>query len=207
VEDGHSIAFTGYQDDPKKPGSGVLFFRNSFGPKWGDHGYGVMSYAYAVRYANDALWLELGEPQSEKPHVRSEAESLTILGRGRCDCEPQDMKEWGRGMWSGGTQLMCLAKDGGFVELGFKIDRAGKYRVRVLATAAPDYGTVRVSFDGHAVEGTFDLCCGRVSPAGSLELGRHQLAAGQHRIRFTVVGKCAASTGYRFGVDAIDLLD
>jgi hypothetical protein len=55
VEDGHSIAFTGYQDDAKKPGGGVLFFRNSFGPHWGNHGYGVMSYAYAAAYGNDAV--------------------------------------------------------------------------------------------------------------------------------------------------------
>jgi hypothetical protein len=33
------------------------------------------------------------------------------------------------------------------------------------------------------------------------------LTAGQHRLRFTVAGKNVASTGYLFGVDAIDLLD
>jgi hypothetical protein len=40
-----------------------------------------------------------------------------------------------------------------------------------------------------------------------LELGTHHLAAGQHRMRFTVVGKNSASTGFSFGIDAIDLLD
>jgi hypothetical protein len=37
--------------------------------------------------------------------------------------------------------------------------------------------------------------------------GAGQLPAGQHRLRFTVAGKYVASTGYLFGVDAIDLLD
>jgi hypothetical protein len=207
VEDGHSIAFTGYQDDASKPGGGVLFFRNSWGPKWGDHGYGVMSYAYAVAYANDAVWLELGSPQSEKPRVRLEAESLKILAHGQCECNPQNMKDWGRGMWSHGTQLFCLAKNAGFVELGFEVAQAGKYRVRVLATTAPDYGKIRIALDGHAMASDFDLYCGRVSPAGSLELGKHALAAGQHRLRFSVTGKNAASTDYSFGVDAIDLLE
>ena len=55
VEDGHSIAFAGYQDDARKPGGAVLFFRNSFGPQWGNRGYGVMSYAYAAAYGNDDL--------------------------------------------------------------------------------------------------------------------------------------------------------
>jgi hypothetical protein len=207
VEDGHSIAFTGYQDDAKKPGGGVLFFRNSFGPHWGNHGYGVMSYAYAAAYGNDALWLKLGAPHSEKPRVRFEAESLPILARRQCECNRQDMKDWGRGMWSHGVQLVCVAKKGGFAQLGFKVDQAGKYRVRVLATAAPDYGKIHIAIDDHAVGGEFDLYCGRVSPSGSLELGNHQLTAGQHRLRFTVAGKNVASTGYLFGVDAIDLLD
>jgi hypothetical protein len=55
--------------------------------------------------------------------------------------------------------------------------------------------------------GEFDLYCGRVSPAGSLELGNYHLASGEHEIRFTVSGKSAASTGHNFGVDTIDLLD
>jgi len=207
VEDGHSIAFTGYQDDVKKPGGGVLFFRNSYGPQWGNHGYGVMSYAYAAAYANDAVWLKLGAPHSEKPRVRFEAESLPILAHGQCECNRQDMKNWGRGMWSRGEQLTCAAKNGGFVQLGFKVEQVGKYRVRVLATAAPDYGKIHIALDGQPVGGAFDLYCGRVSPSGSLELGNHVLAAGQHHLRFTVAGKNAASTGHFFGIDAIDLLD
>src|SRR5206468_2026748 len=76
VFDGHSILFTGYEDDPKNPGEGVLLFRNSSGPKWGNGGYGVMSYAYARAYANDALWLLFGPPNSEVPIERHEAESM-----------------------------------------------------------------------------------------------------------------------------------
>jgi hypothetical protein len=207
VEDGHSIAFTGFEDDPKKPGGGVLFFRNSFGPDWGDHGYGVMSYAYAAAYGNDAVWLKLGAPNSEKPRIRFEAESTSVTGRGQCECNPQNMKDYGRGMWSHGTQLVCIAKKGSFAELEFKVDQGRKYRVRVLATAAPDFGKIQMALDGRAVENEFDLYCGRVSPSGSLELGNHQLTAGPHHVRFTVTGKNPASTGFLFGIDAIDLLD
>jgi hypothetical protein len=207
VEDGHSIAFTGYRDDTKDPGGGILYFKNSFGPRWGNQGYGVMSYAYATAYANDAVWIQLGSPHSEKPLVRFEAESLPILARSQCDCSRQEMKGWGRGMWSHGEQLFCGARNGGSVTLGFKVDRPGKYRVRVLATAAPDFGKIHVALDGRPAGSTFDLYCGRVSPSGSLELGTHQLAAGEHEIRIAVTGKNAASTGHSFGIDAIDLLD
>lgn len=207
VEDGHSIAFTGYQDNAGRPGGGVLFFRNSFGAQWGHQGYGEMSYAYASAYANDAVWLELGAPHSEKPRIRFEAEALPIMSHRQCECHPQEMDEWGRGMWSRGRQLVCVARNGGLVELGFKVDDAGRYRVRVLATAAPDYGKIHVAIDNQVVSRAFDLYCGRVSPAGSLELGNRDLALGEHRVRFTVDGKNAASTGHLFGVDAIDLLD
>ena len=110
-------------------------------------------------------------------------------------------------MWSHGEQLFCGSRNGGSVTLGFKVDRAGTYRVRVLATAAPDFGKVHSALDGRAVGSAFDLYCGRVSPSGSLELGTHQLSAGEHEIRFAVTDKNAASTGHSFGIDAIDLLD
>ena len=138
--------------------------------------------------------VEAGRAHSEKPRIRFEAELLPILARGRCECSRQDMRDWGRGMWSHGEQLVCVAKDGGFVQLGFKVGQPGNYRVRVLATAAPDYGKIHFAIDGHAVRREFDLYCGRVSPSGSLELGNHVLAAGQHHLRVTVAGKNAAST-------------
>jgi len=90
--------------------------------------------------------------------------------------------------------------------LVFKVRKAGRWRLRVLATAAPDYGIVRAALDGKPVGQDFDLYSGRLSPAGSLELGTLDLAAGQHRLRFSVAGKNAVSTGFYFGLDAIDLL-
>ncbi|HWY88431.1 MAG TPA: hypothetical protein VNX28_17095 [Gemmataceae bacterium] len=90
--------------------------------------------------------------------------------------------------------------------MAFHVDKPGVYRVRVLATAAPDFGKIRIALDGKTAPGEFDLYSGRVCPAGSLELGTHSMATGTHRIRFTVSGKEATSTGYSFGVDAIDLL-
>lgn len=206
VRDGHSIVFTGYEDDPKKEGGGILLFRNSWGPRWGDSGYGVMSYAYAQTYANDALSLQLGPPNSEVPVERFEVETLTVLARDRCDTSVQEMANWGSKMWSQGKQLFCGAKEGGFVELGFGVRKAGLYRLRVLATAAPDFGKIRAALDSKKLEVEFDLYSGRVSPSGSLELGAHNLKAGKHRLRIAVGGKNASSAGYSFGLDAIDLL-
>ena len=76
VSDGHSIAFVGYTDDRTAPGGGAFRFRNSFGPSWGDHGYGTMSYAYVRKYSNDALWLRFGKTGSERPAEHFEAAAL-----------------------------------------------------------------------------------------------------------------------------------
>ena len=140
VFDGHSIALVGYEDDPAKPGGGAFLFRNSFGPAWGNHGYGVMSYAYVRAYANDALWLRLGPPGSEVPTVRYEAESMPVLAKAKSTASSQSMSDFQRAMWSGGRQLFCSAERGGSIDLGFEVPVAGSYRIRVLATAAPDFG-------------------------------------------------------------------
>jgi hypothetical protein len=206
VEDGHSILFVGYEDHPGKPGGGVFTFRNSFGPNWGQQGYGLMSYAYVKTYANDALWLRLGPPKSEVAAERFEGESMRVLSASNCQATPQRMDGWLPKLWSHGEHLFCNAKKEGFVRLGFQVRKPGRYRVRVLATSAPDYGTVAAVIDGRKVGGEFDLYCGRIAPAGSLELGTHELTAGPHAVRLTSIGRNPASKGFSFGVDALDLI-
>lgn len=92
------------------------------------------------------------------------------------------------------------------MELAIDVRKPGTYRFRVLATAGPDFGGIRVTLDGKDLKPHFDLYCGRISPWGTPELGVHAFAAGQHRVRFSNLGKNAASAGYFFGIDAIDLL-
>jgi hypothetical protein len=206
VSDGHSIAFVGYTDSTASPGGGTFRFRNSYGPNWGDHGYGIMSYAYARKYANDAVWLAFGKPGSERPVERFEAASLPIEQRHNCDAHAQSMADFEPKLWTRGRQLLCTAKRGGDVVLAFDVRQAGRYRVRLLATAGPDYGEIGVALDGARAGGPFDLYSGRVCPSGSLELGQHELAAGRHRLRCTAAGKDPASGNFYFGLDAIDLL-
>jgi hypothetical protein len=206
VEDGHSIAFVGYQDDPSQPGGGFFRFRNSWGPRWGQEGYGILSYAYLRAYLNDALWLEFGPPHSEMPQERFQASALPIRARYRCGVSVQAMKPWGSGLWSHGQQLLCRAEPKGFVELEFHVKKAGRYRLRVDATVAPDYGIIRLALDGQSTGRPFDLYSGMVGPSGPLELGVHNLTSGNHRLRFTVVGRNPVAENSWFGVSAVDLL-
>jgi len=54
VRDGHSVLLVGYRDDAAQPGGGVLIFRNTAG----NGQDGMMPYAYAREYMNDAVWID-----------------------------------------------------------------------------------------------------------------------------------------------------
>ncbi|MCD6394023.1 MAG: hypothetical protein J7M40_11010 [Planctomycetes bacterium] len=206
VFDGHSIVLVGCRKDASRPGGGVFQFRNSKGRQWGNGGYGLISYAYVRAYANDALWIQLGAADSELPIERFEAEDLSVLAKDGCVTASQGMNKWGAKMWSQGKHLFCRTEKNGFLEVSFAVRKSGRYRVRLLATAAPDYGTIGVTVDGKKPQAVFDLYSGRVCPSGSLELGIYNLPAGRHRIRFTAAPKNSASSNLFFGIDTIDLL-
>ncbi|WP_425397194.1 C1 family peptidase [Aeoliella sp.] len=206
VRDGHSIVFVGYQDDDHTPGGGYLVFRNSYGPKWQEAGYGRMAYDYARQYGNDALWIELGAAGSERPSVRIEAESLELVEENRCHAFSFSMRRFGQGMWSEGRQLFASAEADATAEWKFQVAQPGVYRARFTTTAGPRYGIIQAQLNDHAPTEPMDLYAGKVSPGASLELGVHRLEAGEHRVRVTVLGKNELARNYNFGLDTFDLL-
>jgi len=54
VRDGHSVLLVGYRDDSAQPGGGVFIFRNTAN----SGNDGLMPYAYAQEYMNDAAWVD-----------------------------------------------------------------------------------------------------------------------------------------------------
>ena len=56
VFDGHSIDLVGYKASNAFPGGGYFIFRNSGGTLFGADGYGFMSFDYARKYVNDAVY-------------------------------------------------------------------------------------------------------------------------------------------------------
>jgi len=53
--DGHSIDLVGFKQSSEFPGGGYFIFRNSFGPSFGNKGYGFLSFQYLRTYSNDAI--------------------------------------------------------------------------------------------------------------------------------------------------------
>ena len=108
--------------------------------------------------------------------------------------------------WSGEAHLFFTPqKPGSWVEVPLKVERAGRYRVFVYFTKSWDYGIVKVLLDGKEVAGPFDLFAPRVTHGGRTDLGAFDLSAGEHRIKFIVVGKNENSKGHFMGLDCIVL--
>lgn len=113
--------------------------------------------------------------------------------------------------WSGAAQLFWRPpapvdtpiRNWPHLRLHPKVAKAGKYRVALAYTVAPDYGTLRVFVRGKPVKdlngyaGAVDL--------RRVELGEFTLPAGTAEFVFTVFGKDAKSSNYFVGLDRIEL--
>src|SRR5262249_40206241 len=172
---------------------------------------------HALREHLRALGLDWGPP-AEPPRplpdavtrVRvfpdtMEAECLPVTAAGGGSYVVQDTTPWGRERWSNGKQLLCQAEAGGFVELEVEAPQSGAYTLAVSLTQAPESGVVEVTLDGRRVGAAFDGFAQEVTPPTRVALGRAELSAGSHKLRFTAVGKNARATGCAMGIDCLEL--
>jgi hypothetical protein len=72
VRDGHSVLLVGYRDDAAQPGGGVFILRNTSTPL----NDGLMPYAYARDYMNDAVWIDY-EPRPKRVSGAGTRSALT----------------------------------------------------------------------------------------------------------------------------------
>ena len=63
---------------------------------------------------------------------------------------------------------------------------------------------MKISVDGTPVGEAIDLYDAGLIPAGETSLGA--ITGGEHTIRFEVVGKSNASSGYVFGIDYLEFV-
>ena len=140
------------------------------------------------------------EVESLLPHIVASAGPAT----------PQAMGSFGPG-WGGGAQVFWRPpapvdtpiRNWPNLRLYPTVSQAGRYRVSLVHTVAPDYGTVRVFLKGQPVK-DFDGYATSVMPR-RLELGEFQLGAGSFELLFTVVTKNPSSSNYFVGLDRIEL--
>ncbi len=56
---GHAILLVGYRTKTGKIEDAEFLFKNSYGERWGDHGYGIATYKYLLKNLEDALFLDV----------------------------------------------------------------------------------------------------------------------------------------------------
>ncbi|WP_409238338.1 hypothetical protein [Streptomyces sp. PA5.6] len=92
-------------------------------------------------------------------------------------------------------------KNGDSFTLRFTLDTAATYDIAAIYTKSYDYSIWTTALDSVGVIHTFDGYFRTVSST-TVNLGRFQLAAGDHTFRFTSKGKNAASSGWQMGINS-----
>ena len=135
-----------------------------------------------------------------------EGESLKVLAKTAGNPHEQGLDQY-QGTWSGAAHLWWTgAKPGDRLDLAVPVAAAGKYRVTIQMTKAKDYGIVQLYVDGKKTGDPVDLYNPDVVPTGPMDLGVHDLAAGQCKLTVEITGANAkALKAYMAGVDYVKL--
>jgi len=135
-----------------------------------------------------------------------EGERLKVLSKTDGNPHEQDLSMF-EGRWSGDAHLWWIeAKPGDKLELALPVEKAGRYKLLAALTKAVDYGIVKLTLDGRELT-TMDLFNNSVVSTGELELGTHDLAAGERRLGVEIVGaNDQAVKSYMFGLDYLRLV-
>ncbi len=216
VFDGHSVVVVGYDDDSGYPGGGFFIIRNSKGPLWEDSGHAKIPYEYYALYGNDAVALDVRSstmglhlppalPFIQKNNV-IEFEDLTI-SQSSPTASIQNMEGFTSGVWSENQQVFLpatAAED--YVEFYLFYLKDTVKDMNVFFTKAPDFGIVDFSVNGNVVLENYDTYSQVVQPAERVKLGKVALINGINTFRVRVKGKSSSSSGYKTGVDFLELL-
>ena len=136
-----------------------------------------------------------------------EGESLKAVNHPEHKADSQQMTGYGATGWSDNHQLFWQPTAvGERLELGFKVETAGKYNVLVRATKAGDYGIHQFEVDGKKMGDPIDSFSSKgVTIGDPVSLGTVDLSEGQHVLGIEVKGKNTSSPGFMMGLDYLKL--
>jgi hypothetical protein len=178
----------------------------------------IMSY-YEVRTGLSELQIErarwvlstrmahgMSMPKNSKAPQPLEVQDLSLLSHSGCSTIYQDMSSWGKQQWNKGDQLFVTSGKSCALIFGLPVQQAGKYRLDLYLTSAPDFGRIQVYLDGKVVGEVIDLYMPLVMPTGAISVGTFDLSAGTHQLTFLVIGTNSKSNNYSFGLDCFSLV-
>lgn len=172
-----------------------------------------------VDYSSTAFWYQT-EPHAPFPALPAdlmpappwrprrvggmiEGESLVAAARataGRVMEQDMGSFESARDSWSGGRQLWwVLSRAGARLTLPLRAPSAGTYELLGYFTRHRDYGDVRVSVNGRALEPVVRGYDERVTTTGPVSFGRVPLRAGVNTVVLEIIGKDPRAAGYSDG--------
>jgi hypothetical protein len=104
------------------------------------------------------------------------------------------------------TQFYRAQQEGDYVVYDLTVPEVGRYELTLIASGYPSYGEYQVSLDGQQVGEPVDAYRPALDTTGVVvPLGKMHLDAGQHRLRFDVIGKNEQGNGYFIGWHSIVL--
>jgi hypothetical protein len=123
-----------------------------------------------------------------------------VVGHQGCDYRPQDLGA----AYSGGHQLWVQpCNRNGWIDIALEIPRASTYELVARFTKSWDYASIQAFLDGKVLGPVVDTFSPTVVPADPLVLGKTELSAGRHILRFQAVGHNPESKGYLMGIDHV----
>ena len=90
-----------------------------------------------------------------------------------------------------------------WVDIAVEIPQARTYEFVVKYTKSWDYARIQAFLDDKPFGPVVDTYAAAVVPADPITLGKLDLSAGRHVLRFKAVGKHADSKGYLMGIDHV----
>jgi hypothetical protein len=123
-----------------------------------------------------------------------------VVGTRNCEYRGQDLGP----AYSGGHQFWVQPSNlRAWVDIAIEMPRAGSYEFVVRYTKSWDYASIQAFLDGKPFGPVVDTYAAAVVPGDPLTLGRLDLTAGRHTLRFQAVGHNPDSKGYLMGIDHV----
>ena len=138
-----------------------------------------------------------------------EGEAMKIVEKTGGTAASQNMGGFPADRWSGNDHLWWTgARPGDKLSLEVPVEKAGIFDIEIVLTRARDYGVAKISIDDKVLDPGLDMFNNpEVITTGVLSFGMNELASGNHRITFEIVGaNPEAVKAYMLAVDYIRLV-
>lgn len=123
-----------------------------------------------------------------------------VMGTHDCEYRAQDLGP----AYSGGHQFWVQpSRLNAWVDVAIEIPRAGSYEFVARYAKSWDYASIQAFLDGAPFGPVADTYAPSVVPGDPLSLGKSDLTAGRHVLRFQAVGRNPESKGYLMGIDHV----